>query len=148
MKVCMPVSLGGHLTQALVLAEKFKGHDVLFVTSYSGRFRASGLGWRFKYVINPARNPLKFIILAIQALWILAKERPDAVISTGSNIPIPFFIIGKLMGKKLVYVESISRVSRPSLSGRLLYPIADMFFVQWERLKVVYPKAVYAGRLM
>ena len=135
MKICVPVSLGGHLTQALTLAKDLKKHEIFFVTSYSGRFRTSNLKWKFYHVINPARNLLKFVILFVQAFLIIIKEKPDAIISTGSNIPIPFFLLGKIMRKRLVYIESISRVSKPSLSGKMLYPLSDMFFVQWEHLK-------------
>ncbi len=148
MKIGIPVSLGGHLTQALTLAEKLKKYDLFFVTSYSGKFRTANLKWKFNYVVNPARNMLKFFILTAQAFWILIKENPNVLISTGSNIPIPFFILGKLMGKKLIYIESISRVSKPSLSGRILYRISDMFFIQWVYLKKDYPNAIYAGRLL
>ncbi len=150
MKICMPVSPGGHLTQALALAEKLKKKDteIFFVTSNLGKFRTSDLKWEFKHVINPSRNLLKFIILTFQALSICIKKNPDAIISTGSNIPIPFFILGKLFGKKLIYIESISRVSKPSLSGKILYKISDLFFVQWKEMQKFYPNSIYAGRLL
>lgn len=150
MKICIPVSPGGHLTQALALAENLKKPDIeiFFVTSNLGKFRTSDLKWKFNHVMNPSRNLLKFVILAFQALIICIKKNPDVMISTGSNVPIPFFILGKLFGKKLIYIESISRVSKPSLSGKILYRFSDLFFVQWKEMQKFYPNAIYAGRLL
>ena len=148
MKICIPVSHGGHLTQALILAEKLKKHHIVFVTTRYGESRVSKSKGKFKSVINPHTNPFLLMILAFQALWILLMTNPDVIISTGSNIPVPFFILGKLLGKKLIYIESWSRVKRPSKSGKLLYSLSDLFFVQWEDLKKEYPKAIYAGRLI
>ncbi|MBI2542894.1 MAG: polysaccharide biosynthesis protein [Candidatus Aenigmarchaeota archaeon] len=147
MKMLIPVSPGGHLTQSVFLAEKLKGYDLTFVTAYSAKFRSPTKKWKFRFVINPDRYLLKFMVLIFQSLWILLRENPKVIVSTGSNIPIPFFIIGKLMGKKLIYIESFSRVKTPSLSGRILYRFSDLFFVQWETMKKSYPNAIYAGRL-
>ena len=147
MKICISVSHGGHLTQALILAEKLKNHDIIFVTTRYGKPRVPKK-WELNSVINPHKNPFKLLILSIQSLWILLTRNPDVIISTGSNIPVPFFILGKLMGKILIYIESWSRVEKPSKSGKLIYNISDLFFIQWEDLKKEYPKAVYAGRFI
>ena len=48
---------------------------------------------------------------------------------------------------RLVYVESIARVDTLSLSGKILYKIADQFFVQWPQLQAKYPRALFVGRL-
>jgi UDP-N-acetylglucosamine:LPS N-acetylglucosamine transferase len=56
--------------------------------------------------------------------------------------------LGKfLFGKKIIFLESWSRVYTKSLAGRLTYPFADLFFVQWKEELKNYPKATYAGRL-
>ena len=87
----------------------------------------------------------KFLILFIKAFCILLKERPDFIITTGALIAYPFCVIGKLMGVKIVYVESFARVKRPSLTGRLLYDYSDLFIVQWEDMLKLYPKSVLGG---
>jgi UDP-N-acetylglucosamine:LPS N-acetylglucosamine transferase len=60
---------------------------------------------------------------------------------------VPVSLVGKALGAKVIHVESASRVRRLSLTGRILYPVADLFFVQWEGLRERYPRAIYAGRL-
>lgn len=70
-----------------------------------------------------------------------------AVISAGPGLTVPVFYAAKMMGKKTIYLESWSRAHTPSVSGKLCYPVADLFFVQWPEMKKCYPKAVYAGRL-
>ena len=99
------------------------------------------------FVIDPKRNVFKFIINFFQTLKIMLRKRPKVIISIGAGVVIPACYIGKYMGAKIIYIESFSRIWHPSLSGRIIYPIADLFFVQWEELKSKYPKAVFAGRL-
>lgn len=148
MKICIPVNSGGHLTQAMLIAESLKKHDIFFVTFYHERLKKYKNLYKFYFVGDPGRNPFKLFMSLVNALKIIVKERPEAILSTGANVSIPFFILGKFLKKKLIFVESISRVTRPSLSGRISYKIADLFFVQWKELRKSYPKAVYAGRLM
>ena len=82
-----------------------------------------------------------------RAFGIVRRVRPAAVIGAGPSISVPVSVAGKLWGARVIHVESASRVRRLSLTGRLLYPWADLFFVQWPGLREQYPKAVYAGRL-
>jgi UDP-N-acetylglucosamine:LPS N-acetylglucosamine transferase len=72
---------------------------------------------------------------------------PDVILSTGAAVAVPFFIVGWLRGKRLVYVESFTRISRPALTGRLVYPLADAFFVQW-RWSDRRRRATYAGSVV
>jgi UDP-N-acetylglucosamine:LPS N-acetylglucosamine transferase len=68
-------------------------------------------------------------------------------LSTGAALAVPFFVVGRLLGVRLVYVESFTRVQRPALAGRMVYPFADAFFVQWptsSRRK----RAIYAGSVV
>lgn len=148
MKICIPTSHGGHLTQALILAESLGKHDIFFVTSHYAKPRTSKTKWRFIYVRNPGDNLIERIKFVLQAIWIVFRENPDVILSTGSNVQIPFFIFGRILNKKLIYIESWSRVQHPSRFGKLLYKLSDLFFVQWNSLRKYYPKAIYAGRLM
>ena len=75
------------------------------------------------------------------------RKNPDIFISTGAGIAVPFFYIGKLLGKRLIFIESFTRINMPSLTGRLVYPISDLFFIQWDELKKHYPKAIFVGGL-
>ena len=73
--------------------------------------------------------------------------KPDVILSTGAALAVPFFVVGRLLGVRLVYVESFTRVQRPALTGRLVYPLTDAFFVQWptsSRRR----RAIYAGSVV
>ena len=87
----------------------------------------------------------KFFILFFQAWKLLRKEKPAFIITTGALIAYPFCVVGKLMGVKVIYIESFARVQKPSLTGRLLYNFSDLFVVQWDDMLVRYPKAVLGG---
>lgn len=82
-----------------------------------------------------------------RAFGIVRQVRPHAVIGAGPSISVPVSLAGKVWGARVIHVESASRVRCLSLTGKILYPVADLFFVQWEGLKERYPKARYAGRL-
>ncbi len=78
---------------------------------------------------------------------ILRKERPDLIISSGAASAVPFFYLGKLMGVKTIYIEVLDRIDHSTLSGRLVYLVADRFIVQWEEMKKIYPKAINLGSI-
>ena len=81
----------------------------------------------------------------LYAFRIIKKEKPDVIITTGALIAFPFCVIGKIMRKKIIYIESFARVNGKSLTGKLVYPFADLFLVQWESMLDVYPKSKYVG---
>ena len=68
------------------------------------------------------------------------------ILSTGAALAVPFFIVGRLYGSRLVYVESLTRVNELALSGRLVYPLTDTFFVQWQ-MGARPRRAIYAGSI-
>ena len=57
------------------------------------------------------------------------------------------FIFGKLCGSNVVYLGSIANTNKKTATGKLIYPIADLFIVQWEEMLKLYPKAVYGGTI-
>ena len=75
-----------------------------------------------------AKNLLRNLLLAIR---VLGEHRPDVILSTGAGVAVPFFFVGKFFNARLVYVESVTRVNRPSLTGKLVQRLCDRFFVQW-----------------
>ena len=81
------------------------------------------------------------------ALEILRKEKPDVIISSGAAVAVPFFYLGKLFGAKTVYIEVFDRIDKPTVTGKLVYPVTDKFIVQWEEMKTVYPKAINLGSI-
>jgi beta-1,4-N-acetylglucosaminyltransferase len=86
-------------------------------------------------------------VALLEIVRVLIKVRPKAVIGCGPAIAVLASAVGKLLGSVIIFVETGSRVSNLSLSGKLMYRVADQFFVQWPNLQSKYPRAIYAGRL-
>ncbi|MFZ2376720.1 MAG: PssD/Cps14F family polysaccharide biosynthesis glycosyltransferase [Methanothrix sp.] len=147
MKIAIVCSHGGHLTQMLYLMDAFKGNDIIVITYDSKRTRELE---QKKYLMeNIGYNPLKMLSAAILFLRAFREYSPDLIISNGSEIAIPALYIGKLFAARTIFIESWARVSNPSLTGRIVYPVADHFLVQWPQLLSKYgKKAVYEGAII
>ena len=89
----------------------------------------------------------KFTHSAWQAWRILRTVRPAAVLSTGPSVAVPISILARLTGVRVIFVETGSRVTALSATGRIMYRVAQLYFVQWPELLEQCPKAIYAGRL-
>ena len=145
-KIGLICSAGGHFTEMLQLREAFKGHRI-FVITY--REKAT-LNQENTYYLETWRSPTGFIVGLIKIFIIFLKEKPDILFSTGSEIAVPPFYLGKFLFRtKLIYLECSAQVYQPSLTGRCVYPITDLFLVQWKFLLKKYgPKAKYVGGLI
>jgi UDP-N-acetylglucosamine:LPS N-acetylglucosamine transferase len=96
---------------------------------------------------GPTNRDVLKLVRNIPFAWRVIRARdPDVILSTGAGLAVPFFWVGRLLGRRCVYVESLTRVSSLSLSGRLVYPVADEFFVQWQDARIL-RRARYAGSL-
>lgn len=96
----------------------------------------------------PTNRNVKNLIRNTFLAWkVLRKEKPDLIISSGAAIAVPFFYLGKLFGAKTIYIEIFDRIDKPTVTGKLVYPVADRFVVQWEEMKQVYPKAINLGSI-
>lgn len=93
------------------------------------------------------RNIKNLIRNTFLAIRVLKKEKPDLIISSGAAVAVPFFYLGKLFGTKTIYIEVFDRITKPTLTGKLVYPVTDRFIVQWEEMKKVYPKAINFGSI-
>lgn len=146
MKVGLVASHGGHLLQLELLERAFNSWETFYIT-YKGP-TASKLSRRY-LLQNIGRNPLRLTAAVGKIFSILMKEKPDVLISTGAEIAIPAFYLGKLLGTKTVFIESISRVKTPSRTGKIVYPITDLFVVQSMRLLSRYGrKARFYGAIV
>lgn len=147
MKICLACSTGGHLLQLLQLKKIYQRYNHFFLTFK--RLMSEELSKKEKvyFIKDPERNPLKFIINFFESFIVFLKEKPDLVIANGGGVVVPFCFISKLFGKKIIFIESFSRVYEPSISGKLIYPISDLFIVQWKLLLKYYEKAKYGGSI-
>lgn len=146
MKVCLVGSSGGHLTH-LYLLKKFWTNEDRFWVTFDKEDANSLLKDEKKYnCYYPTNRNIKNLVKnTFLAFKVLKKEKPDLIISSGAAVAVPFFYVGKLFGAKTVYIEVFDRMDKPTLTGKLVYPITDLFVVQWEEMKKVYPKAVSLG---
>lgn len=153
-KVLFVMSHGGHTTQMLLLDEQLRPKvDICYLVLKRERFGLDKMQGKIFRIFGARKKDSGLIYdifgtfaMIFQSIWILIKARPIAIISCGTSSAVPISYLGKLMGAKVIFIESWSRVYDQSLSGRLIYPIADLFFVQWKKMKALYPKAIYAGR--
>lgn len=147
MKIALVCSHGGHLTEILHLMEAFEEHETFFITY--NNFRTINMK-HDKYLLeNIGTSPVKMVKAFIKTFKILLKEKPDVIVSTGSEIAIPAFILAKIFKIKTVFIESWCRVNTKSGTGKIVYYFSDVFLVQWPELLEVYgDKAQYKGAVI
>ena len=148
MKVCLVGSSGGHLTHLYMLKPFWQEKERFWVT-FDKQDAASLLsGEQVYHCYFPTNRNLKNLIRNTILAWkVLGKEKPDLIVSSGAAVAVPFFYLGKLFGAKTVYIEVFDRIDKPTLTGKLVYPVADRFIVQWEEMKQVYTKAINLGSI-
>lgn len=148
MKVCLVGSSGGHLTHLYMLKPfwgKYRRFWVTFNKDDANSLLKEELVYHCYY---PTNRSLKALIINTRLAWrVLKKEKPDLIISSGAAVAVPFFYLGKLFGAKTVYIEVFDRIDRPTMTGKLVYPVTDKFVVQWEEMKRVYKKAINLGSI-
>jgi beta-1,4-N-acetylglucosaminyltransferase len=144
--VCSP---GGHLQQMLALKPAWEEFDHAWVTLPSVDVEAALAGEQYRLAHAPTNRSIKNLLRNVALAWrMLHSQPPDLILSTGAGLSVPFFLIGKLLGIPLVYVESVTRTEGLSLSGRMVYPLADRFFVQWPESAATARRAEFAGSVL
>ena len=148
LRICFAASSGGHLSELMMLRPLMDRYDSFLVTEKTA-YKAVPEGMRCRCLLQVNRREWscvpRLMVNALLALHIWLRERPDAVICTGVLATVPLCLLCRLFGKKLVFIESYAKVKTPTLTGKLIYPFADRFYVQWEELLKVYPRAIYMG---
>lgn len=147
-KICFAASSGGHYEQLMMLKPLMDKYDSFIITEQTD-YAANVKGEKTYYMKQVNRKEKNFAIMMLLNLFhsikIYFKEKPDVVITTGVLAMIPICLIAKIMGKKLIYIESFAKVTTPTQTGKLMYRWADRFYVQWEQMLSVYPDAIYLG---
>lgn len=150
-KVLFVSSTGGHLNELLQLRKTMDNYDSYILTektkSTIGLY--DKFGSKISYFKYGSRAHLSYIYIfpfnCIKGfLWFL-KVKPDVVVTTGAHTGAIMCYIAKLFRKKVIYIETFANIYSKTVSGKLVYPIADVFVVQWESMLSIYPKAVYGG---
>ncbi len=151
-KVLFISSTGGHLSEMLQLKDMFNRYDYHIITEKT----KSNLSLKDKYPnkVNyliygtkdhPLTYPFKLLANCFKSLYFYFRIHPDYIITTGAHTAGPMCLIGKIFGSKVIYIETFANINTKTITGRLLYPFADMFIVQWHSMKKHYKDSIDGG---
>jgi len=147
--VLLACSAGGHLLQLFLLRQAWAGLDVAWVTHDKDDARSLLARERVYWAYGPTSRNVLSLVRNLWLAWRLLRElRPAVVVGTGAGVSVPFFWLSRLVGAKAVYVESLTRIERPSLSLRLVRPVASRVYVQWPELAEAVPESIYVGSVV
>jgi beta-1,4-N-acetylglucosaminyltransferase len=147
LKIGIISSCGGHLTEVMCLRHIYERYEHFYVINDKIVLTKEMTGRT--YFISHSERDLKFFTNLVEAIKILFKERPKVLLSTGAGPIVPFALIGRFFfGCKIIYIETITRINRPSLTGRLMYYLANHFYYQWKELAIFFPRGQYCGSLL
>lgn len=133
-RVLAVASGGGHWVQLLRLRPAFEGCRVTYVT-VKDSYRQDVPGERFKVVNDATRwNKFALVMMGLKLAWIVLTERPDVVISTGAAPGYFAIRIGKLLGARTLWIDSIANVEQVSMTCTLVAKHATKRLTQWEHL--------------
>lgn len=127
-------SSGGHWIELKRLIPSFKNHRVTYISTikeYGDNFEGSPY-----YCVKDATrwDKIGLIKLAFQLLFRLIALKPDVIITTGAAPGYFALLIGKIIGAKTIWVDSIANAEVLSLSGQKISKTADICLTQWEEL--------------
>ena len=147
-------STGGHLNELMQLKPLFEKYDYHIITEKdkANLSLKEEYGKRINYLPYGTRSKIfsyffKYIYLCIKTVYLYIKIRPEYIVTTGTHTAGPMCYLGKILRSKIIYIETIANVNRKTATGKLIYPIADLFIVQWLEMLEVYPRAVYGGSI-
>lgn len=147
LKIGIVSSPGGHLTEVRCFRSAYGQHRHFYALNDRISLAKDMLGRT--YFLTHAERDWRQIVNFWEAFRVLNKERPDVLISTGASPIVPFAILGRLFfGTKIIFVETMTRVEAPSLTGRIMYFLAHRFYYQRQELRRFYPKGSYVGALI
>lgn len=148
LKVCLVGSSGGHLAHLYMLKPFWDDKQRFWVTFDKEDSQSLLKREKVYNCYYPTNRSFKALLKNTILAWkVISKERPSLIISSGAAVAVPFFYIGKLFGAKLIYIEVFDRIDKPTITGKLVYPIVDKFIIQWEEQKKVYKKAINLGSI-
>ena len=151
MKVLFISSTGGHLNELLQLKSLFSKYDSYLVTEKTKS--TEGLKKKYNnvyYLIYGTKQHLfsyifNFIGNIFKSFYLYFKIRPKVIVTTGTHTAVPMCYIGKLFRSKIIFIETFANRKSKTVAGKMIYPIADEFIVQWESMLDLYPKAKFGG---
>ncbi len=149
-RILLVCSSGGHLAQLMQLEPWWRPHPrawVTFDTSDATDLLEAedDVTWAFR---PTTRNVPNLLRNSWQAVKVLRRFRPTLIVSTGAAVAFPYFVLGRLLGLRTIYIEVFDRIDTPSLTSRLVRPFTDCMFVQWPEQLALYDDAMEIGPLL
>ena len=134
-KVMLVASHGGHWVQMRRIEPAFDGFERHYVTT-TAAVAPEVAPYSLSVVKDANLKDLPALLpLAFQVLAIVARHRPDVVLSTGAAPGFFALVFGKLFGAKTIWVDSLANAERLSTSGAKVKPFADLWLPQWPELE-------------
>ena len=147
-------STGGHLNELLQLSPLFNKYNYFIITekdksteSLKSKFDKKVFYLKYGSRKNFLKYPFVFLFNCIKSFFYYIKLKPKYIVTTGTHTAVPICYLGKLFGSKIIFIETFANINTKTLSGKLVYPIANLFIVQWEEMTKLYPKAIYGGSI-
>jgi len=148
-KLALVGSSGGHLAQLLALRQLWERYDRFWVTFPTEDARSLLVNEDVIWCHHPTnRNAPNLMRNTLLATRVLRDRRPTHIVSTGAASAVPFFYVGRILGAQLIYIETFDRIDTPTLTGRIVAPITQHFFVQWPEQLLNYPRGELLGPLL
>ena len=144
-KICLASSVGGHLQEMLQLQSVYEQYPHFYILN--DRISLPEAMQGKTYFIRHSERDLLFFWNLWEAFRIFRLERPTHLISTGAGLAVPLALIARLFGIQVMFIETFGAIHRPTLTGRMLYRLANRFVYQWPYLSEHYPSAQYAGTI-
>lgn len=142
-RVLAIASGGGHWVQLLRLRPAWDGARVTYV-SVRPAYASDVPGERFMTINDATRwDKVGLVRMALKLAWIMLRVRPQAVVSTGAAPGYFAIRLGKLLGARTIWVDSIANVEEMSMTGRLVASHTSLWLTQWAHLAEV-PKAEHS----
>jgi beta-1,4-N-acetylglucosaminyltransferase len=146
--VLLVCSTGGHLLQLVALGAAWSGLDHAWVTFDKSDARSLLASESVYFAYGPTNRNIGNFLRNVPLAWhLLGTLRPKVIVTTGAGVAVPFAWIGRLRGARVAYVESFTRIDGPSLSCRLIRPVADRVYVQWPELAQRLSGSRYLGSI-
>lgn len=151
-KVLFISSTGGHLSEMMQLKKMFKDYDYHIITekTKSNISMKNKYKDRINFLVYGTKDhmltyPFKLIYNCFKSLFLYLRIHPDYIITTGAHTAGPMCLIGKIFGSKVIYIETFANINTKTITGRLLYPVADRFIVQWPSMTKIYRDSIDGG---
>lgn len=147
MKICIVSSCGGHLTEVRCLKDIYSKYEHFYVINDQLKLPQDMKDKTF-FIRHAERNWLVFYNFW-EAWKILKEQKPDIILSTGAGPVVPFALLARMIFKqKVIFIETITRIKKPSLTAKIMYHLSNEFYFQWQELKAFFPKGKYCGPLL